>query len=65
MAENAIADYLIEARENVDKATQAKEELRAVLIAGGADVDDTDTLLTFPAKTEARFTDLTSKAQEI
>ena len=65
MAENAIADYLIEARENVDKATQAKEALRTVLINGGADVDDTDTLLTFPAKTEARFADLTSKAQEI
>ena len=65
MAENAIADYLIEARENVDKATQAKEALRTVLVNGGADVTAEDTLLTFPAKTQARFDDLTSKAEEI
>ncbi len=65
MAENAIADYLIEARENVDKATTAKEELRTVLIAGGADVTAEDTLLTFPSKTEKRFTELTAKAEEI
>ncbi len=65
MAENAIADYLIEARENIDKATVAKEDLRTVLINGGADVTAEDTLLTFPAKTETRFNELTAKAEEI